>query len=106
MDFSEKGTQEFKARGPDHALIWTKLWTGWYDTWGYERHVRDPRNLTYYFLRFITASGTAWNYYMWHAGTNFGRTAMFFQSTASRRRTNSSTLTAKRTIVAIRMTSS
>lgn len=82
FSISEARINDFLRRCPQQPLIWTELWTGWYDTWGYERHVRDTGNLCYHLLRFIAAGGTAWNYYMWHGGTQLGRTSMYLQATA------------------------
>jgi hypothetical protein len=67
---------------PDQPKLWTELWTGWYDTWGFQHHLRDPRNIAYHLLNFITRGGSGWNYYMWHGGTNFGRTGMYLQTTS------------------------
>jgi hypothetical protein len=66
---------------PEMPLIWTENWPGWYNTWGYERHLRDAGEIGYEILRFIAVGGSGFNYYMWHGGTNFGRTAMFLQTT-------------------------
>ena len=33
-------------------------------------------------IRFFAAGGTGVNYYMWHGGTNFGRSAMYLQTTS------------------------
>lgn len=74
--------EKHKTLHPDQPLIWTELWPGWYDTWGFQHHIRDPRNIAYHLLSFLTRGGTGWNYYMWHGGTNFGRTAMYLQTTS------------------------
>ncbi len=79
FSISEARISEFRKRRANQPLMWTELWPGWYDTWGREHHVRDPRNIAYHLLRFIAAGGTAWNYYMWHGGTNYGRTSMYLQ---------------------------
>jgi beta-galactosidase len=71
---------DFRKKQAGLPLMWTELWTGWYDTWGCEHHLRDARNVAYHILRFLAAGGAAWNYYMWHGGTNFGRTSMYLQA--------------------------
>ena len=71
---------DFRKRRAGQPLMWTELWSGWYDTWSREHHVRDARNIAYHLLRFVAAGGTAWNYYMWHGGTNFGRSSMYLQA--------------------------
>jgi beta-galactosidase len=79
FSISETRILEFRQRRTDQPLMWTELWPGWYDTWSRQHHVRDARNIGYHLLRFVAAGGTVWNYYMWHGGTNFGRTSMYLQ---------------------------
>ncbi|GCE27484.1 hypothetical protein KDA_29680 [Dictyobacter alpinus] len=67
---------------PDQPAIWTEDWPGWYDTYGYPHHIRTPQDVAYGVARFIAAGGTGVNYYMWHGGTNFGREAMYLQTTS------------------------
>ncbi len=79
------GHQHIEAhfeRHPDQPALWTENWPGWYDTWGYPHHIRTPQNVAYAVSRFVAAGGTGVNYYMWHGGTNFGREAMFLQTTS------------------------
>jgi hypothetical protein len=63
-------------------LLWTEDWSGWYDTWGVAHHGRAAADEAYAVLRFFAAGGTGVNYYMWHGGTNFGREAMYLQTTS------------------------
>ena len=63
-------------------LLWTENWPGWYDTWGYEHHLRDAYEIGYEVMRFIGTGGSGFNYYMWHGGTNFGRTSMYLATTS------------------------
>jgi beta-galactosidase len=72
----------FRAQHPDLPLLWTELWPAWYDTWGFGHHRRDPRNIAGHLLRYLCRGGSGWNYYMWHGGTNFGRTSMYLQTTS------------------------
>ena len=72
----------FRAEHPEMPLIWTELWPSWYNTWGYEWHLRDASNIGYHLLSFIGNGGAGWNYYMWHGGTNFGRTSMYLGVTS------------------------
>lgn len=72
-----KKTMEHRRKHPDMPLLWTENWPSWYDTWGYQHHVRDPYEIGYHLLRFVAMGGSGFNYYMWHGGTNFGRTAMY-----------------------------
>ena len=79
FSISDDRVSDFRKRRAGQPLMWTELWPGWYDTWSREHHVRDARNVAYHLLRFVAAGGTAWNYYMWHGGTNFGRSSMYLQ---------------------------
>ncbi len=79
FSISEARISNFRKGRAGQPLMWTELWTGWYDTWSCEHHVRDARKIAYHLLRFAAAGGTTWNYYMWHGGTNFGRTSMYLQ---------------------------
>ena len=67
---------------PGVPVFWTELWPGWYNTWGFQQHIRDPRNIAFHLLDFIGNGGSGWNYYMWYGGTNFGRTSMYLQTTS------------------------
>lgn len=66
---------------PGQPGLWTENWPGWYDIWGHEHHIRDPYEIAYEILRFIQNGGSGVNYYMWMGGTNFGRSAMYLQTT-------------------------
>jgi len=72
---------EFRKAHPDLPMVWTELWPGWYDTWGFQHHRRAAANIAFHLLRFLARGGSGWNYYMWHGGTNFGRTSMYLQTT-------------------------
>jgi beta-galactosidase len=73
---------EHRAAHPDQPALWTEHWTGWYDLWGQPHHARTPEAVAYGAARFVAGGGTGINYYMWHGGTNFGREAMFLQTTS------------------------
>lgn len=73
---------EFKKHNPNMPALWTENWPGWYDTFGVAHHQRDPQEIAFEVLRFFAAGGTGVNYYMWHGGTNYGREAMYLQSTS------------------------
>lgn len=78
---SAERAADFRSQHPDLPLIWTELWPAWYDTWGFQRHLRDPRNIARHLLSFLGQGGAGWNYYMWHGGTNFARNGMYLQTT-------------------------
>jgi len=76
-----EAAKKLRQHRPELPLIWSENWPGWYDTWGCEHHVRQPFEIGYEILRFIAVGGSGFNYYMWHGGTNFGRTSMYLQTT-------------------------
>lgn len=78
----DERAEDFRKAHPGMPLIWTELWPSWYNTWGYEWHMREARNIGYHVLAFIGQGGAGWNYYMWHGGTNFGRTSMYLGVTS------------------------
>ncbi|KAJ3272750.1 hypothetical protein HDV01_005278 [Terramyces sp. JEL0728] len=60
----------------------TELWAGWYKSWGEASPNRPAEDLAFSIARFIARGGkfiftlgTYVGYYMWHGGTNFGRSA-------------------------------
>uniref|UniRef100_A0A5B7A327 Beta-galactosidase n=2 Tax=Davidia involucrata TaxID=16924 RepID=A0A5B7A327_DAVIN len=55
--------------------MWTEAWTGWYTEFGAPVPYRPVEDLAYSVARFIQNNGSFVNYYMYHGGTNFGRTA-------------------------------
>jgi len=72
----------FKQHHPEMPALWTENWPGWYDTFGVAHHLRDAQEIAYNVIRFFAAGGAGVNYYMWHGGTNFGREAMYMQTTS------------------------
>ncbi|OGV61062.1 MAG: hypothetical protein A2X45_14795 [Lentisphaerae bacterium GWF2_50_93] len=82
FSISQERMQQFRKAHPGMPAIWTELWPSWYDTWGFQRHYRDPRNIASHILSFISNGGSGFNYYMFHGGTNFGRTSMYLQTTS------------------------
>jgi beta-galactosidase len=59
-----------QRRGP---LMCTEFWIGWFDHWGGPHHVRDTADAAADLDRLLSA-GASVNLYMFHGGTNFGRT--------------------------------
>ncbi|XP_047322408.1 beta-galactosidase 3-like [Impatiens glandulifera] len=65
----------FIPNKPYKPTMWTEAWTGWFTEFGgaiYERPVQD---LAFAVARFVLKGGSFVNYYMYHGGTNFGRTS-------------------------------
>ncbi|KAF2543627.1 hypothetical protein F2Q68_00028765 [Brassica cretica] len=65
----------FAPNKPYKPLIWTEAWSGWFTEFGGPMHHRPVQDLAFAVARFIQKGGSFVNYYMYHGGTNFGRTA-------------------------------
>ncbi|KAL5705608.1 Beta-galactosidase 3 [Ranunculus cassubicifolius] len=65
----------FSPNRPYKPMMWTEAWTGWFTEFGGAIHQRPVQDLAFAVARFIQKGGTFVNYYMYHGGTNFGRTA-------------------------------
>ncbi|GFZ04263.1 beta galactosidase 1 [Actinidia rufa] len=55
--------------------MWTEAWTGWFTEFGGPVPYRPAEDLAFSVARFIQKGGSFINYYMYHGGTNFGRTS-------------------------------
>ncbi|MDE1163379.1 MAG: beta-galactosidase [Acidobacteriaceae bacterium] len=74
---------EMHAAAPNAPAIWSELYPSWYALWGQPHPTpRKAQTLTTAILNFLSAGGAGFNYYIWHGGTNFGRTAMYLQTTS------------------------
>ncbi|XAR73230.1 Beta-galactosidase [Bertholletia excelsa] len=67
--------QGFQPNNKDNPKIWTEAWTSWYMKFGGPVPHRPVEDLAFAVVRFIQNSGSFVNYYMYHGGTNFGRTS-------------------------------
>ncbi|KAK1290465.1 hypothetical protein QJS10_CPB18g00794 [Acorus calamus] len=65
----------FSPNKPYKPKIWTEAWTGWYTEFGGAVPHRPVEDMAFSVARFIQKGGSFINYYMYHGGTNFGRTA-------------------------------
>ncbi|XP_022731075.1 beta-galactosidase-like [Durio zibethinus] len=65
----------YKPGNPESPKFWTENWTGWFKNWGGANPHRTAEDLAYAVARFYQRGGTLQNYYMYHGGTNFGRTS-------------------------------
>ncbi|KAG8643044.1 beta-galactosidase 10 isoform X2 [Manihot esculenta] len=66
---------QFKPIFPDKPKIWTENWPGWFQTFGAPNPHRPPEDIAFSVARFFQKGGSVQNYYMYHGGTNFGRTS-------------------------------
>lgn len=65
----------FKPNKDYKPKMFTENWTGWYTQFGGAVPYRPVEDLAFSVARFIQNNGSFMNYYMYHGGTNFGRTA-------------------------------
>ncbi|QCD80451.1 beta-galactosidase [Vigna unguiculata] len=65
----------FQPNNPNSPKMWTENWVGWFKNWGGRDPHRTAEDVAYSVARFFQTGGTFQNYYMYHGGTNFGRTA-------------------------------
>ncbi|CAI9272316.1 unnamed protein product [Lactuca saligna] len=65
----------FTPNKPYKPKIWTEAWTGWFTEFGGPSYRRPVQDIAFAVARFIQKGGSFVNYYMYHGGTNFGRTA-------------------------------
>ncbi|KAF3786118.1 Beta-galactosidase 11 [Nymphaea thermarum] len=66
---------------PNKPALWTENWTAQYRVFGDPPSQRSAEDLAFSVARFFSKNGTHINYYMYHGGTNFGRTASSFVTT-------------------------
>ncbi|KAK7354654.1 hypothetical protein VNO80_20120 [Phaseolus coccineus] len=67
--------ENFKPNKNTKPKMWTENWTGWYTDFGGAVPIRPAEDLAFSVARFIQNGGSFVNYYMYHGGTNFGRTS-------------------------------
>ncbi|KAG7036874.1 Beta-galactosidase 8 [Cucurbita argyrosperma subsp. argyrosperma] len=65
---------QFTPNSKNKPKIWTENWAGWFLSFGGASPYRPVEDLAYAVARFYQNGGTLQNYYMYHGGTNFGRT--------------------------------
>ncbi|URE19373.1 beta-galactosidase [Musa troglodytarum] len=65
----------FSPNKPYKPTMWTEAWTGWLTAFGGPVSHRPVQDMAFAVARFIAKGGSFVNYYMYHGGTNFGRTA-------------------------------
>lgn len=68
---------------PNKPSIWTENWTTHYQVYGEDAPMRSAEDIAFHVTLFIAAKkGSFVNHYMYHGGTNFGRTASAFVTTS------------------------
>ncbi|KAL5066527.1 hypothetical protein RYX36_028264 [Vicia faba] len=66
---------------PYKPAIWTENWTAQYRVFGDPISQRSAEDIAFSIARFFSKNGNLVNYYMYHGGTNFGRTSAAFTTT-------------------------
>uniref|UniRef100_A0A8R7JUW6 Beta-galactosidase n=1 Tax=Triticum urartu TaxID=4572 RepID=A0A8R7JUW6_TRIUA len=59
----------------DIPKMWTENWTGWFKAWDKPDFHRSAEDVAFSVAMFFQKRGSLQNYYMYHGGTNFGRTS-------------------------------
>ncbi|XP_042491413.1 beta-galactosidase 6 isoform X2 [Macadamia integrifolia] len=68
---------------PNKPAIWTENWTSFYQVFGGKPYIRSAQDIAFHVALFIAAKkGSYVNYYMYHGGTNFGRTGSAYVTTS------------------------
>lgn len=65
---------QFTPNSNNKPKMWTENWTGWFLPFGGAVPYRPAEDVAFAVARFYQRGGTFQNYYMYHGGTNFGRT--------------------------------
>ncbi|KAF2300591.1 hypothetical protein GH714_014218 [Hevea brasiliensis] len=66
---------QFIPNSKNKPKMWTENWSGWFLSFGGAIPYRPVEDLAFAVARFYQLGGTFQNYYMYHGGTNFGRTS-------------------------------
>ncbi|KAL7215255.1 hypothetical protein ACSBR1_027424 [Camellia fascicularis] len=65
---------QFTPNSATKPKMWTENWTRWFLSFGGAVPYRPVEDIAFDVARFFQRGGTFQNYYMYHGGTNFGRT--------------------------------
>ncbi|CAH1435081.1 unnamed protein product [Lactuca virosa] len=63
----------YTPNSKNKPTMWTENWTGWFLSFGGAVPYRPVEDIAFSVARFYQRGGTFQNYYMYHGGTNFGR---------------------------------
>ncbi|XP_028786590.1 beta-galactosidase 6-like [Neltuma alba] len=67
---------------PDKPSLWTENWTSFYQVYGGLPYIRSAEDIAFHVTLFVARNGSYVNYYMYHGGTNLGRTGSAYVITA------------------------
>ncbi|KAK8672803.1 hypothetical protein V6N13_111164 [Hibiscus sabdariffa] len=65
-----------------NAFMFTDQYVQWYQVYGGEPYIRSAEDIAFHVALFIAKNGSYVNYYMYHGGTNFGRTSSSYVITS------------------------
>ncbi|XP_022139472.1 beta-galactosidase 7-like [Momordica charantia] len=65
----------FTPNNPKSPKMFTENWVGWFKKWGDKDPHRTAEDVAFSVAKFFQFGGVFNNYYMYHGGTNFGRTS-------------------------------
>ncbi|XP_060672991.1 beta-galactosidase 16-like [Ziziphus jujuba] len=76
--------ETFKGpNSPSKPALWTEDWTSQFQAYGQNPYIRSAEDIAYHAALFIAKNkGSYVNYYMYHGGTNFGRSASNYITTS------------------------
>ncbi|KAJ2616602.1 Beta-galactosidase-1-like protein [Coemansia sp. RSA 1285] len=80
--YSDQYLERYRERFPEYPAMWTELWPAWFQRWGDAVPFRPAEDTAYAVARWFAFGGSYVAYYMYHGGTNFGRTASPFVTTS------------------------
>ncbi|CAL0330050.1 unnamed protein product [Lupinus luteus] len=68
---------------PNKPSLWTENWTSFYQVYGGVPYIRSAEDIAFHVTLFIARkNGSYVNYYMYHGGTNFGRSSSAYVITS------------------------
>ncbi|ONK77658.1 uncharacterized protein A4U43_C02F9110 [Asparagus officinalis] len=66
---------DFSPNKPYKPSMWTEVCTAWFTGFGGPIHYQHVEDVAFPIAQFIQKCGSYFYYYMYHGGTNFGKTA-------------------------------
>ncbi|KAJ2839576.1 hypothetical protein J3B01_000553 [Coemansia erecta] len=73
--YCDQKLDKFRRDNPELPAMWTEMWPGWFQRWGEAAPHRPIEDIAYAVAKWFARGGTSVSYYMYHGGTNFGRTS-------------------------------
>ncbi|XP_035545602.1 beta-galactosidase 6-like [Juglans regia] len=68
---------------PNKPSLWTENWTSFFQVYGGKPYIRSAEDIAFHVALFIARiNGSYINYYMYHGGTNLGRTGAAYVTTS------------------------